>query len=202
MKLEMRFRAGDDVRALWLLALCVVIAGSYYVQTRYQTAIAASHERTETMYRQTVADMRIAREAASLQAIQTRAKADLARVSHDTSLSGTTASLLAMLHSSANKFTTRVLAIQPGISPPAAATGALRATALTIRVRGEFRDILGFVEDLSHHATLISVSDTEMALATGEESREGEPRLEATIHATLYRLALPDDKEVRVASAP
>lgn len=202
MNLEMRLRPGDDVRFLWLLTICVLIAGSYYVQTRYQTAIAASHDQTDTMYRQTVADMRIVREAASLRAIRARARADLARVSHDSSLSGTTADLLSMLHSSANTYATRVLAIQPDTGSTAAATGSLRATILTIRVRGKFRDILAFVEDLSHHATLIKVSDTEMALAAQDEHGTDGPHLEATIHATLYRLAIPDDKEVRVASAP
>lgn len=199
MKFEMRFRAGDDVRAVWLLALCVVLGGSFYVQTRYQTAIGGSHDRTETLYRETVANTRIVREAFSLHAIQERAQADLARVSHDTSLSGTTASLLSMLHGSAKKFDTRILQVQPGDNK--GASHALQATTLTIRLRGKFRDILGFVEDLSHHATLISVTDTEMALANDSESGAPEPRLDATIHATMFRLTVPDDKEFRVASA-
>lgn len=202
MKLEMRFRGGDDVRAVWLLALCVLIGGSFYVQTQYQTAIALSHERTETLYRETVTNARIVRQASSLHAIQQRAQADLARISHDTSLSGTTASLLFMLHGSAATFDTRILEVQPGSAPPTAAVPkSLQATAVTIRVRGKFRDILGFVEDLSHHATLISVSDTEMAPANDSENGAAEPQLDATIHATMYRLALPDAKELRVASA-
>lgn len=197
----MRFRAGDDVWAVWLLALCVVIGGSYYVQTQYQTAIALSHERTEALYRETVADARIVREAASLHAIQQRAQADLTRVSHDTTLSGATASLLSVLQRSAATFDTHILQVQPGDAQAPSASRSLQATPLTIRVRGKFRDILGFVEDLSHHATLISVSDTEMAPAVDSENGAGELRLDATIHATMYRLAPPDGKELRVASA-
>lgn len=207
MKLEMRLRAGDDIRAVWLLAFCILVGGSYYVQTRCQTAIGASHDRTEALYRRTVADARIIRQSVRLRRIQTRAIADLTQVSRDTSLSGTTAQLLSILHASAQTFHTRILELQPGNAQAAEpqnddnlAGKALRATSLTIRVQGKFRNILGFVEDLSHHATLVNVSDTEMALAT-DESGEGEPRLDATIHATLYRLAMPDDKELRLASA-
>lgn len=201
MRFEMRFRAGDDVRALWLLALCVLIGGSFYVETQYQTAIGVSHERTETLYRETVADARIVREAASLHAIQQRAQTDLARVSHDTSLSGTTASLLSTLHGSAVTFDTRILEVQPGDAQSPAVPKSLRATPVTIRLRGKFRNILGFVEDLSHHATLISISDTEMAPANDSKYGAPEPQLDATIYATMYRLAVPDDKEPRVASA-
>lgn len=197
----MRFRAGDDVRAIWLFALCVLIGGSFYVQTQYQTAITLSHERTETLYRETVANMRIVRQAAGLHAIQIRAQADLARVSHDSSLSGTTARLLFMLHGSAAAFDTHILEVRPGDAQPSAPGKSLRATALTIRVRGKFRDILGFIEDLSHHATLISVSDTEMAPANDTEDGAMELRLDATIHAIMYRLTAPSDKELRVASA-
>lgn len=197
----MRFRAGDDVRVVWLVALCVLIAGSFYVQTQYQTAIALSHDRTETLYRETVANARIVGEAAGLHAVQQRAQADLARISRETSLSGATANLLFTLHGSAALFDTQILAVQPGEAQPSVAIKSLPATAITIRVRGRFRDILGFVEDLSHHATLISVSDTEMAPANDSEKDAAEPRLVATIHATMYRLVLPRDKELRVAPA-
>jgi Tfp pilus assembly protein PilO len=77
----------------------------------------------------------------------------------------------------------------------------LQATPLSIRINGTFRGILGFVEDLSHHATLIRVTDTELALASSAQSNAAQPRLDATIHATLYRLQLSMIKESHSASA-
>lgn len=201
MKVISGFRAGDDVRLLWLLALFVLIGGSVYLQTQYQTAIGLSHQRTETLYRETVADERIIREAASLHAIQQRARDDLARVSQDGSLPGTTASLLSTLHHSAAAFNARVLEVQPGDTKIPTAASPLRATYLTIRIRATFRNILRFVENLSHHSTLISISDTEMVPANDWKRRSGELRLDATIHATMYRVALPAGKESGIAPA-
>ncbi len=199
MKFEMRFRPGDDVRALVLLALGVLAGGSFYLHSRYQTAIEASYERTETLYGEIVANIRILREASNLRAVETQAKDDLSRVSRHSSLSVATADLLDNLHASARNFDTRIEQLQPGITQ--SETNALQATALTIRVSGTFRNILAFIEDLSHHSTLISVSDTEIALANSAGGNKAEPRLDATIHATLYRLSVPNNKETRVASA-
>lgn len=209
MKFELRFRAGDDVRLLWIAALCVLIGGAYYVQTHYQVAIGASHDRTELLYRQTVANVRIAAESASLRAIESRAESDLTRVSHDSSLSASTASLLSTLNASAKTFDTRIVELRSGDVMPAQSgekddtltAKALQATPVTIRVRGKFGDILRFVEDLSHHATLINVSDTEMTVANDDEIKSPEPRLDATVHATMYRLVMQGGKELRVASA-
>jgi hypothetical protein len=195
----MRFRPGDEVRALWILAAAVLFGGSFYVQTRYQTAISASVDRTEWLYRQTVAGTRLVRQASHLRAVEQQAQSDLSRVSRNASLSDATANLLAMLHDSARAFDTRVVGVEPGTAQ--SGSSELQASPLTIRVNGKFRNILRFVENLSHHATLISVSDTEMALANGSEPDAAEPHLEATIHATLYRLLLHIHQEVRVAAA-
>lgn len=208
MTVGLRVRPGHDVRIVWLCALCVLLGGASYVQTRYQTAIHAAQERTETLYRQTVADERTIRAAAGLRAVQARAQDDLAHLSQTASLSATTAALLSELDQSAHRFDSQVTGLEPGAVQPSPDTkdrarggGELRATALTIHVRGRFRSLLQFVEDLSHHSTLIRVSDTEMALAAGAGSEGSEPHLDATIHAIIYRLLVPKRAEYRIASA-
>jgi Tfp pilus assembly protein PilO len=201
MKCELRFRPGDDVRAIWLLAVAVLVCGSVSVQMRYQAAIRSARDRTEALYHRTLADMRLVHEAGDLREIQSRAERDLARISQDQSLSATTADLLDTLHGSARAFDSTVLALQPSPSQAATPGNALQATPITMRVRGRFRNILRLVEDLSHHATLISVTDTEMSLANDASANDAEPRLDATIHATLYRLTVPAMKELRVATA-
>ncbi|HKU66885.1 MAG TPA: type 4a pilus biogenesis protein PilO [Candidatus Baltobacteraceae bacterium] len=199
MKVELRLRPGDDVRAIWLIALGVLVAGFFYVQTRYQSEISAAYDRTEILYHRTLADTRLVQQASRLRTLEAQARDDLSRVSHDSSLAATTANLLGMLHASARTFDTRVEEVQPG--NPQAGREALQATPLVIRLNGRFRNILAFVEDLSHHATLISVSDTEIALANDSQRDAAEPRLDATVHATLYRLEMPAEKELRVAPA-
>lgn len=204
MKFEMRFRPGDDVRMIWMLAAILLFGGLFAVETRYQAAISASYDHAETLYRETVADNRLIGEAAVLSRIQNRAEGDLMRISHDATLSANTANLLSMLHASAQRFGTKIMAVQPGADPEETADEsepALQPSSLTIRIRGTFRDLLSFVEDLSHHATLLSVSDTEMSLANGDAASAQEPRLDATVHATLYRLRLPSDRGLRLVSA-
>lgn len=198
MNVKTDFRGCSEVRVLWMLTIAAFAGGSFLVHTRYEPAIAAAYDRTETLYSETAADTRIVREARSLRAIRDRAEADLARVSHEASLSETTADLLSTLHVSARRFHTRVIELQPAAAP--SSNGALQEAALTIRVQGTFGNILSFVADLSRHSTLMSVSDTSLGLAAAAVHSGAEPALDATIHATLYRLTMPGEKGVRVAS--
>ncbi len=199
--LGLRPRAGDDVRAVWLLALCALGGGSWLVQSRYQAAITSTYARTETLYRETLADARLIRESAGLHEIEVQADEDLARISRDVTLSGTTADFLGALQRSAASLKTTVLGVEP-VPAGALPVQGLDATGLTIRAQGKFRSLLRLVEDLSHHSTLIDVSDTEMMVDREGRQDASDPRLDATIHATLYRLRTDSHKEVRVATAP
>lgn len=201
MNLRLQLRTGDDVRALWALAIAVLIGGSLYLHHTYERRIAASYARSQDLYADTVADTRMVRSADRLKALQKRVEEDIRRISRDRSMSSTTVKLLSSLERSAKTFHTRILEIEPGAAQ-AAPNKALEATGLTIRVSGAFRDLLHFVEDLSHHATLVSVGDTELSLGGRGETEAADPRLEAVIHATLYRLRLPGEKEDTRASTP
>jgi Tfp pilus assembly protein PilO len=185
-----------DVRAVWLFALCVFFGGGVYVVMGYERAIAASYDRTAALYRQTTVATRLIRESAHIRGIERQARTELARISHDSSSSETTAQLLATLQSAARTFATPIVLLHP--EPVQASPGPLQATPLTIHISGTFRNILRFVEDLSHHATLMDVSDTEIALTHSAQNNAAQPLLEATIHATLYRLQLPRTKETPI----
>jgi len=187
-----------QTRAVWMLAGGILVAGWFFVHDRFETAILQSRSRTDLLYRQTVANSEIVRQASMLREVQRRAETDLAQVSRDASPSATTARLLQMLHDSASSLGSQILSVEPGAPQPGGA--ALQATQLTIRIRGRFQNVLRFVEDLSHHGTLVRVSDTEMVPAHAERLQGSEPRLDATIHAILYRL-LPVSKELHLASA-
>jgi len=198
VKLELQRRPGDDVRALWLLAAFIAGFGWYWIDARFERAIAAAHENSESLYRRTVSNERIVQQAATLSRWQNAALADLKRVSHETSLSVTTAVLVTTLDKSAKRYDTQITDVEPAAAAakPAASfarDGALSETALTIKARGRFGNLLQFVEDLSHHRTLISVNDTQLTVASGEADRR-QPKLDATIHAMLYRLRMASSK--------
>jgi Tfp pilus assembly protein PilO len=199
MTFDIRVRAGDDVRALWLLAAAIVLGGMAFLHARYENAISASFARTESLYRETAATARLIRQAPRLETLYRQARGDLSRVSREVSLPAATANLLATLYASSRTLHTQVVDVEPGVTPNT--PDELQATPLTIRVSGTFRNILRFVEDLSEHATLVSVSDTELALASGSQRAAIEPQLDATIHATLYRLQLRASPEATNAPA-
>lgn len=186
MSIRLQRRPGDDVRAIWFLAVIVLVAAGYFVVDHFERAIAASHDRTESFYRRMVSNERIVQEAKVLSRIRDVARRDLAQVSHERSLPGTSASLILLLAKSAAYHRISVTGIEPGAATADVVSG-LAAGGLTIKLRGRFSDLLQFVADLSRHECLVSVSQTEMAVSSGK-AIAGAPLLDATVHATLYRL--------------
>ena len=199
MKVRLRFRAGDEVRALWFLAVIILGLGSYLIETRYQFAIVQAHVKTESLYRETVANRRTIAQASALRHIQKVVENDLRSISQEQSISMTTAAMLITLQRSALQHHMVILGVEPGKSGHT--DTRLLQTDLTLRVEGGFQAILGFIEDLPHQRTLISVTDTQLALAQGSNDTAGAPKLDATIHAALYRL-LPAEEVPNAAAAP
>ena len=198
MKIRLRFRTGDDERVLWFVAAIILGLGSYLIETRYHSAILQAHAKTESLYRETVANRRTIAQATALRRIQKVVEKDLRSISREQSISMTTAALLLTLQRSALQHRTLILGVEPGKSDNT--DMRLLQTDLTLRVEGGFRDILGFVEDLPHHRTLISVTDTQLAVAQNSNDTAGAPKLDATIHAALYRLRLPTEEASRVTA--
>ncbi|MGZ3521989.1 MAG: hypothetical protein ACXVAG_13515 [Vulcanimicrobiaceae bacterium] len=187
-------KPGDDVRILWMCAILVAIGGYYAVDTRYQQAIGTAGEVTQQLYERVSANERIIRQAARLIAVQTQVNADIARFEKDRSSAGTTSALLMMLAASAKRFNTQIVAVEPAPATPTSAStpapAELMGTDVTIRVHGRFRDLLNFVEDLSHHRVLLAVADTQLTVANGTDATAPSPALDATVRATVYRLAV------------
>lgn len=172
------------VRILWALSAAILISGVYRLQTHYERAIDASKTTIETLYRNTTRNQNVVAHATLLRAAQTAAEHDLHRISREHSLATVTASLLVTLQESARRCRVQVLALQPGTTT---AEDRLIATSLSLRMSGTFGDLITFLQDISRHADIISVSRTDLALSTQSDG-EKDPRLDATIHATLYRL--------------
>ena len=203
----MRLKRTLDGPLLWIAAAAVLICGCWLVDDRYEQAIQSSNSRTQILYARTLANERTIREASSLRRIQRVAETDLHRIARNLSRSITTARLLLVLENSAAAHHAIIVGVEPqqtAAIPPfessPLANGRLPHDDVIIRLQGKFADILRFVASLSRQPTLVGVGDTELALTQPADSAVN-PTLDATIKATLYRLALPAGEERRIESA-
>ncbi len=180
-------------------ALVCVAALVYLMYVHYERPVAEAYRRSEWLYAQTAANEQIVAHAAQLKRLHARALANLRRISMETSLSVSTANVILDLQTSAQQFGITILSIEPGAQAQTAAlpvapspvkphTG-LSQTPLTVRARGTFHPLLHFISALSKQRTLLSVNDTSFALAATAGKAHAAPLLDATIHATLYRLS-------------
>lgn len=188
-----------DIRLFWTLTTLLLFGSVFAVESTYRREIESSRAATETLYRSTVHNEQLIGRAAELRAAQAVAEADLQRISTERSLSAATASLISTLEDAATRDHAQIAGLDPGRTTR---EDRLLATDLTLRVRGKFRNVVSFVEDISQHAVLLKVSNTELAVASQPEGAP-EPKLDATVHATLYRLnGAGTTGERRIASAP
>lgn len=189
MRLRFERRAGDVVRALWMLAVCVLAAGLYLLQARYERAIAHSRGETQIFYNRMVANDRVVQRALRLRRLERAARADLAGVSRNASLAGVTAAFISHLEDCAAKDGVRVSLVQPAsaqeVRPPAP-TGGLVAQPLTITAGGRFPALVRFIAELSHQRTLLEITGTQFALHTRDASAQEKPMVDATIQAVLF----------------
>jgi Tfp pilus assembly protein PilO len=174
----------DGVRILWIVTAAVSLSGAYVLESHYERSISASRMRIEMLYRNTTNNQRIVAHAAELRAAQAAAEADLQRVSHDGSLPMATVSLLVTLQEAASRYHVAVVALQPGTT---VSENRLSATDLTLRMRGRFLDMIRFLENISRQNSILRVSRTDLALSS-RAAKTAEPELDATVHATLYRM--------------
>lgn len=205
----MTFRALrlSDSGVLWLAALLILLAGTYVVESRYQSAIAQSEARSDFLYARTISNERTVEEAPSLRKLQTTVEADLRSLSRGLPQSLTTAGLLTMLQTTGGIHHVAIVAVQPDeVQPATVAQPALsvepwlRPTAVTIKLHGTFRDLLYFVEAVSRGRTLLEIDDAQIAVDP-IETPSAKTDLDADIHTTLYRLDLPIDEERRIDAA-
>lgn len=185
----LRIRRSDAERILWLFALGVFGFGCYFIEGRYQTKILATQTATESLYRATAANERALAERARLRRVRSIAERDLRRIAHNLPLSLTTAETLRLLQESAAAHGVRIedIETEQAQDDAHAADDTLSGTQLLLRVRGSFRNVLWFIGGFSNAHTLLSVSDTQLAL-TQRRQNTPVPLLDANIHMTLYRL--------------
>ncbi|HEV3153401.1 MAG TPA: hypothetical protein VGZ02_06345 [Candidatus Baltobacteraceae bacterium] len=201
MTLGRFIRAGDDARAVWLAAILVFALGLYFVESSYHERIRDLDMQTEVLNRRVAIDTQTLAERPALMRVQRLAQRDLETVARDLPLSMTTAQWLPNVERLAAHCGVAVeeVSVQPIMASPvrdlpqstaqAPAASWLLQTDVTIRVRGTFRAVLAFVQGLSHDRILIRVTNTEIESARGG-MQGAHPALDATVHASLFRLQL------------
>jgi Tfp pilus assembly protein PilO len=96
--------------------------------------------------------------------------------------------MLLALQEQATRYHVSVVSLQPGST---VTERRLTATQLTLRMRGRFVDVIAFVQHISTASAVISVSRTDLAVSSQADTMR-DPQLDATVHATLYRLQSVD----------
>jgi Tfp pilus assembly protein PilO len=173
-----------------MLASLILIGGYRGVVERYEDALLKSSATSRALQARIVAnDSTIAR-AALLRDTERRARSDLAHMSRENRLPGSTAELLDHLQDVGRAFGVRVVSVAPQHET---ATGAppqqnLIATPVAIEAQGEFGPMLRFIQELPRRRTLVGIDSAQLAVS--RSSVRPSAQLSATIHATLYRLLL------------
>ncbi|HEY8296747.1 MAG TPA: hypothetical protein VIG32_01820 [Candidatus Baltobacteraceae bacterium] len=188
----------QSARFVWLCAGLVLLAGYYPLGVRYQRAVDAAGEAAQGLYERASANERIIDQAVRLRHIESRVETDIARARPARAQAAGTAALLVSVAEVAARYHAHAISVAPAGDAPRPASDAseppppLVGSDVEIRLRGRFRDLLHCIEELSHHGVLLFISDTQLALGNQAADAVGStPELEATVHATLYRLAAP-----------
>lgn len=133
--------------------------------------------------------------ATQLQAAQGRIRSDLRTLGATRSTGALTAALLRLFHDEAKQSGVEIREISPEASAAeqTKADGRLASYAVTVGLRAPFRNIVRLLADLPRHDVLIEVHDVRLSSSA---SASGAPALDATLHATIYRVGSVPGTEV------
>lgn len=201
MKLTEPLSMASGVRITWTLTIAMFLGiGLGVVWWPASQSIAAVKEQAKSLYDEANQNEADVQHAERLHAIAKRVSDDVRQLSGQGSQSATTAATLTLLNRESRAYTIDIRSIVP--APVASASAApsatqpadnvLAGTAISIDVRGTFRDILAFISDLPRHNVLIDVSDINL-VDRGDHSSK--PVLGGTIHATVFRYKGPREGE-------
>jgi len=130
------------------------------------------------------------RQASALRAARARVAADVERLCGQASDGAATASLLRLLSDESKRFNVELRSLAPETieapAPSSRRTDTLRSFAVTLNVRGRFRNIVAMLADVPRHEVLVGVRD--VTLQTAQRPQSGVVSLDATVRATVYRV--------------
>ena len=157
-------------------------------------------EHARVMYERANRNQAIVERSVALRRIRLRVERDVRRLSGRSSLAAATAATIALVNGEARRFNVSIRQIAPDQVSTAESDlkEQLAPYALEIGLRGRFSDMLALVSDLPRHEVLIGVAQVDLtSLARPSSDR---PELDATLHATIYRVRPTYSAEVSDAT--
>lgn len=176
------------VRVTWLIVAFVVGGvGFGCIWWPASQQISQRHARALELYDEANTIDAAIRRSSQLRDAQLRIRSDLAELGGIRTPGAVTAALLQLLHEESKRQSIEVREVAPDANARASVPKAdlLAPTELSIAVRGPFRNIVALVADLSRHDVLVDIHDIQLGAT---ESTRNAPVLDATLHATMYRL--------------
>ncbi|HEX5275246.1 MAG TPA: type 4a pilus biogenesis protein PilO [Candidatus Rubrimentiphilum sp.] len=172
---------------MWLLAVFVFVFGVRAIAS-HESAIAKASVATEELTRRIESNYRTLAQAETLRRREQLAWDDLLKISGGQQPAISVAEFLRRLKDMAWRRRLSVVSIIPGdeSTPSKPASRALAPLPITILVRGKFRSLVRFIQEITRQRTLTGVESVKLMLSSIPSARTA--GLDATIHVTLYRV--------------
>ncbi|HTV72426.1 MAG TPA: hypothetical protein VME66_01815 [Candidatus Acidoferrales bacterium] len=192
--------SNDPARLLWMLAALVLAGGALFLIKPAEDDLSATDAHSDALLQQALSAEEALQERARVQALASRIRQELASVTLRHTASESVEALLGDVQNIAARDTLTVSELKPTSSfetaPVALATPSASANPLDsaqtsdydISVRGSYRDIVSFLRDLSHMATLTRVVSAELERSSTGAASDGSPLLDATVHIQTIHL--------------
>ena len=145
--------------------------------------------RARILYDESNANESKIRRSADLERVRSRVLSDLLTLSRQNSEEETTTILLRRLNNEAKRYNVEVTSIIPvaNARTTVVSESDLSGVDWTIGLRGRFRDVISLIADLPEHDVLLEVRDIQLTASSQETP--GSPYLDASLSATVYRVA-------------
>jgi hypothetical protein len=185
----LRLRSEEQTRIVWLLALMVFMLGCRTIAAR-ESSIANVFSANEQLMRRIDANDRDIAQAATLRRREQLARQDLFRISGEQRAALSLAEFLRRLAFIATRLQLTVMSVTPSAASPGVKSTrtALIPLPVTVLVRGKFRSLVHFVQEITRQKSLTGVEGVQIVISPVPAMRGLE--LDATIHLMLYRLLL------------
>lgn len=183
MEMLLARRPGDAARSLWVVAAGILIAGYLLINHRYESSIRASLAHSAQLAREIAAERAAIDRTAIYKRLETRARRDLRHLVQRPQPFATAATLqeVALL---ARRFGIGINSIATENRPATAKDKSQpSAVPLVMRLHGTFPSLLSFIQALPRQGTPVAIDDIDL---------QAQAQLVATVHATLYRIVIPN----------
>lgn len=172
--------AGSDVRVGWMLVAALAVAGYALAIAPVERDVRAVAFRAHDLYERSERNERMLRQVRGLQAARSRVQRDIATLSSQNEMGKADLAALALLQFESTERHLTISELSPGQSVAGADDGV---QPVTIGVRGNYRDAIAAIADLTRHDVLIEL---EGATLSATSRRDGLSQVDAVVQATLY----------------